>query len=122
MARVARFKGTFTLIGEDGKTVELTKNIDQMVQFTEMVQHVMSIAALQTDVSIDFGGVTSAKAVYLDPRGATGSCIAVQVKFENNTNTAFTVDKPTVVFGAITAVFITTAADAITLEAVIVGT
>jgi len=121
MARIVKFSGEFAIYDSTGKNKEIAKKIDWSVSVEEFVQHLQIIGANQTDVPIDFGGVTTAKAVFLNPGPDVSTCPSIQVKFENNTNTSITLDKPTVIGGAITAIFVTTGSEPITLEIIVAG-
>jgi hypothetical protein len=104
-----------------GKNRETNKTIDWSITVEEVTQLLQNIAANQTDVQLSFGGVVRAKAVYLDPGPGVSTCPQIDVKFENDTNTSFKLDKPTVIGGEITDVFITTGSEAITLDTIIAG-
>jgi len=121
MSKIVKFSGEFAIYDSTGKNKETAKKIDWSITVNEVTQLLQIIDANQTDQQISFGGVTQAKAVYINPGPDVTNCPQISVKFEDNTNTSFVLDKPTVIGGQITALYITTGAEAITLDVIIAG-
>ena len=121
MSKIVKFTGEFAIFDSTGKNKETAKKIDWSITVAEVTQLLQIIDANLTDEPISFGGVTTAKAIYLNPGPDVNTCPVVQVKFEDNTSTSIAIDKPTVIGGAITALFITTGAEPITLDVIIAG-
>jgi len=121
MSKIVRFSGEFAIFDSTGKNKETAKKIDWSISVDEVTQLLQIIAANQTDEQVSFGGVTIAKAVYINPGPGVSTCPQITVKFEDNTSTSFTVDKPTVIGGQITAIFVTTGTEPITLDLIVAG-
>lgn len=116
LAGIANFKGEFKLLDSTGKKSLITLAIEQSVNLEQLAHVIQTIPATTTDQQIGFAGVARAKAVYINPNG-----VAIDVKFEQNTAPAITIDKPSVILGEITAIYVTTAADAVCLEVIVGG-
>lgn len=118
MGKIAKFKGTFYILDSTGRTQEITKAIEQQVTVNELTYVIQEIDANQVDEEIQFAGVERAKAIYINPGDVS---VAVEVKFESDTNVPHKIDKPSVLFGEFTRMFVSTGVEAITFEAVIAG-
>lgn len=110
----------FEVLGTDGTSVEAKKVIKDFSFYgAEAVQHFpVAIAANQTNVQINFGGVTQGKRVFVQTDQS------VTLKPNQSGDTGFPMGPGTMTLAGdpgITALFVTTGVNATNVDVIIVG-
>lgn len=118
MAKTVKFKGTFEIVGADG-VVESKNVIDSSGSVSEVTKHFpQKIAPSTSDAEISFGGVASAKRLFIK----TSHEVTIKLNVDTDAGASYGPGE-TVITSAtgITALFITTGVNETEVEIVIAG-
>ena len=117
MARTVQFKGNFTVLDATGKNIETNKAVLWTVNVNQKVDLLEIFPVATPDTLLPMNGLTQLACAYLNPDAP------ITVKLNSPASAPSIVNGPTVLFGTITGIYVSTpgAVAPVTLEAILAG-